>query len=277
MAAEGTDDGLSLASDIQRQAATELRRIVEQYAAAEAEVVRAYFEQPHTSEEHIEVLLKQMGREVQTRHWVGDTVPMGKELERTVDRHVYARCLREHAEEAEHYVLLADLAEWLAERKLEPQRLLGYEVVARYDPSLPESLMYNPRLPEACRNLDIGREIVAALGLERGRDLMHLGEGGGGGAFVECARLHGDEFRERLAAAMRSITRDEIGHGPGRIDGYVARWIHTEDELGEDARWLRKFLAAHLRVRNEIWGYPLTEARLLDMDRGEVTPFDPDL
>lgn len=260
---------------LQQRAISELRRIVEHYSAGEAEVVRAYFKQPHANEDHIVVLLKQIGREIQGRNWVGELQAMGRELERTVDRHTYAREVREHAEEAEHYVALADLAEWLAGRKLEPERLLAYETVARYDPELPESLQYNRRLPEACRNVDVGREIVAVLGVERGRQLMHLGEGGGGGAFVECTRLQGDEFRDRLSAEMRKITREEMGHGPARIEGYVRRWIRSEDELNEDARWLRAFVAAHLRARNEIWGYPLSEERLAAIDHGEVEPFDP--
>ena len=66
-------------------------------------------------------------------------------------------------------------------------------------------------MPEAGRNMDVGRAIVDALGRERALELMHLAEGGGGGAFVECAKLAGDEFRDRLGAAMRKILQDEMG------------------------------------------------------------------
>jgi len=254
---------------LQEKAANELRQIIEKYSAGEAEVVRAYFAQPRSNDEHVEMLLKQIGREIQGRHWVDRLVPLARDLERGIDRHDYAKRLREEAEEADHYVLLADIADWLAGRKLEPERLLGYEVIARYDPTLPESLMYNPRLPEAARNVDVGREIVAALGRERALELMHLAEGGGGGAFVECANLSGDEFRDRLAAAMRTIVKDEMGHGPARVDRYVAERIRTEDELREDLRWLDAFMLAHLRVRNEIWGNPLSDERIAAIQLGE--------
>ncbi|MPZ14623.1 MAG: hypothetical protein GEU73_09415 [Chloroflexi bacterium] len=270
-----TDVQIRAQIEHKERAIHELRGIVDTYAAGEAEVVRAYFAQPRANEEHIEVLLKQIGREIQVRAWMDRTVAMARDLERGVDRHEYAVLLKETAEEVEHYVLLADIAEWLAGRSLEPERLLGYEVVARYDATLPESIMYNRRLPEACRNVDVGREIVEALGPERARELMHLAEGGGGGAFVECARLSGDEFRERLAAAMRSIVRDEMGHGPARIEGYVREWIHSDEELREDARWLDAFMLAHLRVRNEIWGYPLSEERIAAIQRSETAPYDP--
>jgi hypothetical protein len=254
--------------DLQEHAVATLRAIVEKYSEAEASVVRAYFGKPHTDEEHIEVLLKQMGREIQGRQWADAVIPMARDLERGVDRHDYVQYLRENAEEAEHYTLLADIAEWLAGRKLEPERLLGYEVVARFDPNLPESILYNPKLPEASRNVDVGRQIVAALGRERARELMHLAEGGGGGAFVECARLQGDELKDRLGAAMRKIAHDEMGHGPARVVGYVRERIGTEEELREDARWLEAFMLAHFRVRNEIWGYPLTEEQIEAAARG---------
>ena len=48
---------------IQERGAEALRAVVNQYAAAQAEVVRVYFEQPHTKEDHLEILLDQMGRE----------------------------------------------------------------------------------------------------------------------------------------------------------------------------------------------------------------------
>src|SRR5438270_5875476 len=88
------------------RATTELRQVIAKYSAGEAEVVRAYFAAPRSNEEHIEVMLKQIGREIQGRHWVDRLVSMAQDLERGVERHDYAKRLREEAEEAEHYVLL---------------------------------------------------------------------------------------------------------------------------------------------------------------------------
>jgi hypothetical protein len=249
-------------TDLAEHAMAELRRVIAKYSNAEAEVVRAYFSQPHSNEDHVEVMLKQIGREIQGRNWIERVVPMARNLERGVERHDFAKYVRENAEEVEHYVLLADIAEWLAGGPLPADRLLGYEVIARYDPTLPESLMYNPRIPEAGKNVDVGRAIVDALGRERALELMHLAEGGGGGAFEECANLSGDEFRDRLGAAMRSIVQDEMGHGPARVERYVAERIQSEGQLREDVRWLDAFMMAHFRVRNEIWGYPLSEERI---------------
>src|SRR5438105_2966660 len=98
-----------------------LRTIVAKYSHAEGEVVRAYFGKARTAEEHTEVLLKQIGREIQGRRRLGPSIAeMAEGLEVTVDRHEYVEFLRESSEEVEHYVALADLAEWVAGRKLEP-------------------------------------------------------------------------------------------------------------------------------------------------------------
>lgn len=261
-------------NELQQRAASELRRVVQRYGAGEAEVVRAYFRQPHTADDHLEILLRQMGREVQRQKWIGQFDTIAEAFERTVDRHTYLAMLRQMAEETEHYVLLADLAEWVAGRKLEADRLLAYEAMTRNWVGQTFRKVYNPRLPEANQLINVAREVGEALGSDRGRALLHVAEGGGGGAFVECARLSGDEFRERLAAAMTSILKDEMEHGPARIDGYVDGWIHTEDEIAGDVRWLGAYMAQHLRVRNEIWGYPLSEERLAAIDRGEAEPFD---
>jgi hypothetical protein len=259
--------------DLRQQAAQDLRAVIEKYSAGEAEVVRAYFAWEHTDDDHIEVLLKQMGREIQGRQGIADVVgPMARELERGVDRRDYVAYLRHTAEEAEHYALLANIAEWLAGGKLDPDRLLGSEVIPHdalgVDPTVPA----NPRLPEASRNANVGKEIIASLGAERGRALLHLAEGGGGGAFVECAKLQGTEFKDRLGAAMRKIAHDEFDHGPGRVDGYVRQWITSPDQIAIDCQALGAFMLAHLRVRNEIWNYPLSEERILQIERGEGSP-----
>lgn len=261
-------------SELAIRAAGELRAIVDQYAAGEAEVVRAYFERPHSREQHGDVLLRQMGREIQTAGWLHSAVRMLDELEVSVDRHDFADFLEQIAEETEHYVVLADLAEWAAGRKLARDELRRYEVYARWEPDAPADKRSNSLLPEANRMHEVARELVEERGYVWGTQLMRLSEGGGGGAFVECTRLGGDEFRDRLAAAMRRIVKDELKHGPERIDGFARDWVRSEEELETAVRWLRRVLVQHLRVRNEIWNYPLSEERLAEIDAGKVAHFD---
>jgi len=261
--------------ELAKRAEGELNAVIAQYSAGEAEVVRAYFERPHTSEEHLDVLLRQMGREIQAANRLRPAAEMFQRLEVTVDRHEFADYLEHIAEEAEHYAILADLAEWVAGRKLTADEAFRYEVYARWVPGQGETKETNALLPEANRQMEVSRALVAELGFELGNPLSRLSEGGGGGAYIECMRLTGDEFRERLAAAMRRILQDEIHHGPARVHGFPEQWIKADEDIARTTRWLRTYMAQHLRVRNEIWGYPVSAERLAAIDRGELAPFDP--
>ncbi|HWP29899.1 MAG TPA: hypothetical protein VNM50_10235, partial [Chloroflexota bacterium] len=91
--------------------------------------------------------------------------------------------------------------------------------------------------------------------------------------FTEASRLRGDAFRERFAAVMGRIVEDEIEHGPLRVRGFARTWIRDEADLEAAKRLLREFMAQHLRVRNEIYGYPLSPERLAAIDRGEIEPW----
>ena len=260
-------------SDVHERAAAELHGIVAQYSAGEAEVVTAYFQQVHSDAEHLDVLLRQMGRELQTSNWLHNAVKMLDDLDVSVDRHEFAGFLEHIAEETEHYVILADLAEWFAGRKLGPEDLHRYVVYARWNPNAPAHLLRHDLLPEATRMVEVNKALVDELGYERGTPVMRLSEGGGGGAYAECMRLAGDPFKDRLGAAMRRILQDEIHHGPERIEGFAREWVQVEDDREIATKWLRRIMQQHLRVRNEIWRNPLPEERLAAIDRGEIAPY----
>lgn len=267
----------TLTNTLSERAYTELHAIRAQFSAGEAEVVREYFERPHASEENLDVLLRQMGREIQAANRLRMAADMFDQLEVSVDRRQFANYLEHIAEETEHYVILADLAEWVAGRKLTAEEARRYEVFARYEPGSNPVKRANTLLPEANRMMEVSRALVDELGFERGNPIARLTEGGGAGAYIECMRLSGDEFRDRLAAAMRRILEDEIHHGPARLRGFAENWVRSEDDLDTAKRWLAAYMAQHLRVRNEIWNFPLSPERLAAIDRGEGAPFDPEI
>src|SRR5579883_2682586 len=242
------------------RAESRLLAVIGRYAAGEAEVVRAYFAREHTPEEHFDVLLRQMGRELQTSQWLHRAVLMNEQLEDSVDRHRFVDFLEQIADEVKHYALLADLAEWVVGRQLTRAEATQYQVYAVYDPALPEEHLRHPALPEATRIVEFAHAV------------LRLSEGGGGGAFVAASELAGDEFRERLAAAMRAIVRDELGHGPGRVRAFAREWVQDEATLERAEALLAAYMAQHLRLRNEIWRNPLSEERLAAIDRGEIAP-----
>ena len=88
-------------------------------------------------DEYADMLRRQMGREVFCVEWLERAHRMGKELERSVDRHALVELLEQIADEVSHYAVLADLAEWLVGRKLSAEEAREYEVYAAIDPALP--------------------------------------------------------------------------------------------------------------------------------------------
>jgi hypothetical protein len=259
-------------NSLAERAETRLLALIGRYAAGEAEVVQAYFAAEHTADENLDVLLRQMGRELQTSQWLHRAVLMNEQLEDAVDRPRFVDFLEQIADEVKHYSLIADLADWVAGRKITRAEAIQYQVYAIYDPALPEEHLRHPALPEATRMVQFIREAHATHGAEFAHAVLRLSEGGGGGAFVAAAELSGDEFRERLAAVMRDIVSDEMGHGPGRVRAFAREWVTDEATLERTEALLAAYMLQHLRLRNEIWRNPLPEARIAAIERGEIVP-----
>jgi len=114
--------------------------------------------------------------------------------------------------------------------------------------------------------VDVSRELQETMSEQMRRGIGTIAEGGGGAAFIEGSRQGGDEFRDRFAKVMAEITEDEMHHGPEQVQHFVSSHIHTEQDLDLAAAGLTRFMAQHLRVRNEIYGNPLSEAELRSYD-----------
>jgi hypothetical protein len=253
-------------SELAERAERELSEIVSRYGDAEAEVVRAFFSQPHTTEEYLDVVCRQAGREIHTAYQMTRALRMLDEVESTVSRDDLYEQMEHMTDEVRHYSLLADLAEEVAGRKLGRDQLLKYWVFAVYDPTIPHDRLYNDNLPEANAALDFGKELMDRLGWEHFRTLTRLSEGGGGGAFIEATRHSADAFQRRFAEVMGRIYKDEVGHGPGLVREYAQARVQSAEQLEEDKRSLARFMSHHLRLRNEIYRYPLSEERLAAID-----------
>jgi hypothetical protein len=254
----------------------ELNQILAQYTAGEAEVVREYFARPHGRDEYLDILTRHMGRELFPVNGLAHAASLVPELERGVDRHRFLDTLAGIAAEFGHYTLVADVAEWLAGRPLTAAEARQYEVFAAPNPNLPREQQYNPRMPDANAMLDLLWRYRDDGPSEFADEVRRLTEGGGGAAFLEGGRLSGDEFRDRYAAAMRAIAAEELDHGPHRVPGFVAKYVRSEADLARAAAQLRELMAQHLRVRNEMFAYPLSPERLAAIDRGEIEPWPMD-
>jgi hypothetical protein len=261
-----TTDGLKT------RARARLQAIIDRYGAGEAEVVRTFFSRSHTNAEYLDLCLRQMGREAIAAHWLHRLGAMGDRLEYGVERWQLYGTLQQMADEIKHYALLADIAEWVAGRKLSGDELRRYEAHPFWEGGIPEKYLYPPLLPEAAKMVEVTRQLMAEYDPKFFRGVAELSEGGGGGPFIEASRANADEFQRRYAAAMKKIVADELRHGPEKLAPFVEEHIETEADLEKAERALTAIMAQHLRLRNEIYGLVLSEERLAAIGRGEVGP-----
>lgn len=238
----------------------EVLQRVNRYWAGEAEVAAAFFSGPHTADEHLRWLKSQMVREL---GWpdgrLSRLAEAYKSVERETDRHRVHTLFMTAEEEYSHYVVLADIAEAAAGRRI-----------------LPEEIMDNKDLPE-WKALDQVRTREA----DWDSAVSGFHEGGGLGIYYTAMHLQpieGDPYRPQIAAAMGMIYDDEIEHA-ARGFRDVVRVAATAAE----AMWQRvvqkvELIGYHrVRMRNEQFGFPLPEERVQEIREGKISPYIPPL
>ena len=124
---------------------------------------------------------------------------------------------------------------------------------------------------EEVRLAAIRRQIVEEHG-DLGALVCKFTEGGGSGMFAAGKEIGGNPLDDRLAAAFRRIFDDEVDHMRGGADALAALSL-TDDEWELAKSLLRQLSMQRVRMRNEMFGHPLDETRLEQIDRGEIDPF----
>ena len=243
-------------------AATPLR-----WWAGEAEVVRTYFSNPRTREDDLHWLTLQAARELGTVERLLQALPGDlARIETAVSRASLEASARSVYEEARHYRLLADIMEQIAGKRPDPRELLalsGCQHDRRGHPDLPAMTA-----EEVTRRLQETHGELADVALG-------FSEGAGAAIFYMGNRLlelpytsySGDAVEKAIADAMGIIFHDEMRHGPVHIP-HIARAIRNDDDLEIARHIITEKATAHLRLRNETFGYPLTEARMAEIDAG---------
>jgi hypothetical protein len=155
------------------------------------------------------------------------------------------------AQETAHFWLLADL---IAD-------CFGVTVALTDVVTLPED-----------RKLQELRAAFRTQGGELEQTAVAFTEGGGGAMFQVLSQLSGEELERKIAAVFKVIAREEIPHGPMEIH-VIAR--HAKNQ----ADWERARMIVHaisrqrLLMRNEMFGSPLSSARLQEIDAGQISPW----
>ncbi len=204
------------------------------YWEAEAEIARRFFARA-TPDDHLFYLRAQLWKELNpvdgyfnglhrelTR--VAEDYPR---VEKDIDRHDFHFRLVQLTEEFNHYVLLADIFEFVAGRKIAPDNTV--------------------QLPEEKKLGDLRRGYVDS-GDAIARAAVGFTEGGGAALFREGAKLTGSELNDMTARAMKVIYDDEkdhykvmAGEAVGLIHGAadLARMTDAIAAISDQRVWMR--------------------------------------
>jgi len=232
----------------------ELIAVAKPFWDAEAEITRRFFAGNPSREHYLRYLKAAVYKELNPvigygattgyangLHMEFDTlVGRFKGLDRDVARRDMLARLEMMTEEFEHYVVLAEVLEFVLGRALTPED--------------PEQLSEDRKLNDMRRGyVDSGDAGVVAV--------MGLTEGGGSSTFREASKLTGGEIEERLAAAMTVINRDEENHYLDAASA-AADTVRSGGDLERMKRALLEVSIQRVRMRNEMFSEPMTDAEI---------------
>jgi len=157
-----------------------------------------------------------------------------------VDRHHYHFLLEQMVQEFNHYVVQADILEYLLGRRISP----GDTV----------------QLPEEKRLEEVRRRYTSS-GSPVDRAAVLVTEGGGARMFREGRKVRGGRLEAMIAKAMELIYRDEKNHYR-EAAREAARKIRTREDLVRMKKAIREISLQRVHMRNEMFGTPLPAAEL---------------
>ncbi len=232
----------------------ELIAVAKPFWDAEAEITRRFFAGKPSREHYLRYLKAAVYKELNPVIGYGATtgyanglhmefdslVGRFNGLDRDVARRDMLARLEMMTEEFEHYVVLAEVLEFVLGRALTPDD--------------PEQLPEDQKLNDMRRgHVESGDPCLTAV--------MGLTEGGGSSTFREASKLTGGEIEERLAAAMTVIHRDEENH---YLDAAAtaAAAVRSGDDLERMKCALLEVSIQRVRMRNEMFSETMTDAEI---------------
>lgn len=232
------------------------------YWAAEAEITRRFFAGKPDKEDWTFYLRSAVYKELNPAIGYGSTkgyanglhmefarlVEKFPDIDRDVDRHKFYSVLHQMTEEFNHFLVLADVLEYVLGRKLTPEDA--------------------QQLPEDRKLNDMRRGYVNS-GNAAVKAAMMMTEGGGSSTFREGAKLKGGELEDRIAKAMNVIYEDELDHYEDAAAA-AAKVIHSDEDFEAANAALRKVSMQRVRMRYEQFREPLpwVEVEQLIADSG---------
>ncbi|MDH3446424.1 MAG: hypothetical protein OEN50_21070, partial [Deltaproteobacteria bacterium] len=213
------------------------------YWETEAAIVKRFFQGKPSKEDHIFWLKAQLWKEL---HPVdGYFTGLQKELSRLVEdfpkidteisRHDYHHLLEQLTQEFNHYVLMADVLEFL----------LGHRISAADTFQLPEE-----------KKLGDIRRAYANSGAPVEKAAVLVTEGGGARMFREGRKLRGGKLESMIGKAMDVIFRDEKNHYI-EAAADAAKAVTNAKDLARMKKAIREVSLQRVHMRQEMFRYPL--------------------
>ncbi len=244
---------------------TTLTQLARNYAAAERAVIAAFFNKPRKRTEHFRWLRAQAFKEYSAIKPIFTALAkLYPEIDRGIDRHDYEELTEKLADETKHARLVMDLVEDLSGKKVTFEDLLWLpedkrlaKIRARYSPSYATLLHGSGKISTR----EIRRQDES---LERAA--ITLTEGGGGALYQVCSKLKKSGTEGKIAKVFHEILLDEVGHkdSGGRA---LSPLVKTPAAFARAAKIICEVSGQRLRMRNEQFGFPLSNSELAAMDR----------
>jgi hypothetical protein len=218
------------------------------YWEAEATIVRRFFKKRPAREDHIFWLKAQLWKELHPvdgyftglQKELNDLAASFPDIDKTIDRHRYHSVLEQLTQEFNHYVLIADVLEYL----------LGHPVSAADTFQLPQE-----------KKLGDIRRAYATSGSPVDKAAVLVTEGGGARMFREGKKLKGGRLERMIASAMEVIYQDEKNHYK-EAASEAERVVQSKQDLARMKEAVREVSIQRVYMRNEMFKEPLTNEQL---------------
>jgi hypothetical protein len=242
----------------------QLTKLARTYRAAEEAIVTAYFKKSRRKTDHLDWLRAQAFKEYSAiKPILTALAKLYPEIDRGIDRHDFEELTEKIGDETRHARLIMDLLE----------EITGKKVTLADLPWLPEDrklARIRARYSKSYATLLHGSGVIKTEEIKRKdeeleRAAITLTEGGGGALYGVCRRLQKNGIEAKIAAVFDQIHRDELNH-KNSGQRALANIIKTKAAFERAARIVCEVSRQRLRMRNEQFGFPMTDRAIKDLD-----------
>jgi hypothetical protein len=218
------------------------------YWEAEAAIVRRFFKSKPSREDHIFWLKAQLWKELHPvdgyftglQKELNSLIASFPDIDKSINRHQYHALLQQLTQEFNHYVLMADVLEYL----------LGHPVSAEDTFQLPQE-----------KKLGDLRRAYANSGSAVDKAAVLVTEGGGARMFREGRKLSGGRLEKMIAGAMEVVYQDEKNHYK-EAAREAASAVGNKQDLARMKKTIHEVSLQRVYMRNEMFKQPLTDKEI---------------